>query len=106
MRYLCSLPHQATFTTGDVMGFVYSDVDNFPHLEALKIIADGYSGEATTGDYDRTYFVIVGEGEFTIQGTIYPVVKDDVIMLPKNTDYSYTGSMELFEVNAPAFTAT
>ncbi len=88
------------------MGFVYSDVDNFPHLEALKIIADGYSGEATTGDYDRTYFVIVGEGEFTIQGTIYPVVKDDVIMLPKNTDYSYTGSMELFEVNAPAFTAT
>jgi len=103
MQYKYSLPEKKSFETLDILGFAYSDASNNPNVEAMRIIADGHSGKATTGDCDRVYLVLVGEGEFTIAEDTFQVVKDDVVMLPKNTDYEYRGSMELFEVNTPAY---
>ncbi len=103
MEYKHSLPEKHDFEVEDLLGFVYSDANNNSNLDALRIIADGHSGKATTGIYDRVYLVLLGEGEFTINGDTFSVLKDDVVVLPKNTDYEYRGSMELFEVNTPAY---
>ena len=103
MQYKYSLPEKKSFETEDILGFAYSDANNNPNVEAMRIIADGHSGKATTGDYDRVYLVLFGEGEFTVGEETFSVVKDDVVVLPKNTNYEYRGSMELFEVNAPAY---
>jgi mannose-6-phosphate isomerase-like protein (cupin superfamily) len=103
MQYKYSLPENKSFETDDILGFAYSNAGDNPNIEAMHIIADGHSGKATTGDYDRVYLVLVGEGEFTVTGETFSVTKDDVVVLPKNTNYEYRGSMELFEVNAPAY---
>lgn len=103
MQYKYSLPEEKSFEVEDILGFAYSDARNNQNVEAMRIIVDGHSGKATTGEHDRVYLVLVGEGEFTIAGDTFSVVKDDVVVLPKNTDYDYRGSMELFEVNAPAY---
>jgi len=103
MEYKRQLPTDTSFTTNDLMGFVYSDASDYPGIDALKIFADGHSGKATTGPYDRVYLILAGDGEFIIEGKRMAVTKDDVVVLPKNTSYEYSGSMELFEVNAPAF---
>ncbi len=103
MQYKFSLPEKNTFEVEDLLGFAYSDGRVNPRVEAMRIIADGHSGKATTGNYDRVYLILAGEGEFTIYGDTITVVKDDVMVLPKNTDYEYRGSMELFEVNTPAY---
>ena len=91
MKYKHSLPDTYDFEVEDLLGFVYSDANNNPHVEVMRIIADGHSGKATTGEYDRVYLVLVGEGEFTIKGETCTVIKDDVVVLPKNTDYEYRG---------------
>lgn len=103
MQYKYTLPQEKSFTLNDVMGFAYSDARNYEGVDAVRIIIDGQSGEARTGAYDRVYLVLVGKGEFTIEGESFFVGKDDVIIVPKHVTYEYHGSMELFEVNAPAF---
>lgn len=103
MDYKYTLSEKHDFEVEDLLGFVYSDANDNPRVEAMRIIVDGHSGKATTGEYDRVYLVLVGEGEFTIAGDTFSVVKDDVVVLPKHTVYEYRGSMELFEVNTPAY---
>jgi len=103
MQYKYSLPNEKSFTIQDLIGFVYSDAKNYDGIDAVRIIADGSSGQANTGYCDRIYLVLVGTGEFVIDGNVIEVTKDDVIVLPKNTSYEYHGSMELFEVNSLAF---
>lgn len=103
MQYKFTLPEKQTFAAEDLLGFAYSNAQDNADMESLHLIIDGHSGKATTGESSRVYLVLIGDGEFVIEGEVTSVQKGDVIMLPKNTDYEYQGSMELFEVNTPSY---
>lgn len=103
MQYKYSLPHKPSFSFESIMGFIYSDEKDFSRMDALRVMVDGASGVVTTGPCDRIYLVLVGTGTFIIEGVSHSVTVDDVMIIPRNTEYEYQGSMELFEVNTPAF---
>ena len=52
-------------------------------------------GENTT----RTYFVIEGEGMFTIGGQTFEVSKGDYFVIEPGGEYNYSGNMKLLETN-------
>ena len=51
------------------------------------------------GDTTRTYYVIEGEGSFTLGNDTHIVAQGDLFVIPPGGEYSYDGQMRLLEVN-------
>lgn len=49
----------------------------------------GDHGQRIIGNHSRIYFIIEGEGEFTVNGEKTIGIKGDVIVIPPNATYSY-----------------
>ena len=86
-------------------GLAYSSKEDFPRASAAYFEVTGSHGKVKSKKSDRVYLVLDGEGEFAINGKIIQVKKTDVVIVPKNTPYDYSGKMKLFLVHAPAFDA-
>ena len=52
----------------------------------------------------HTYYILKGEGTFTIDGDTKEVESGQVVGIPKDVEFAYTGEMELLLVIAPPFT--
>ena len=52
---------------------------------------------------DRFYVVIEGTGRFSIAGTEFPVEVDDVVVIPPNTAYDFSGEMKVVIFCSPPF---
>ena len=64
---------------------------------------DGDHGEMKNINEDRIYFVVGGEGKFTIEDNARNVETNDLIFIPKNTPYNITGKMKYFLICSPQF---
>lgn len=53
---------------------------------------EGVHGEVKTNKVERVYYILDGEGEFSIDGKTVSVSKEDVITVPPNTIYDYKQS--------------
>lgn len=52
---------------------------------------------------DRIYFILSGSGQVTVESQKYDVVKDDLIVIRKNTPHSIKGTLRFLIVTAPPF---
>ena len=80
-------------------GNVYNTAEKQGFL-ALEVLVHGTHErtrmlEGTT----RTYYVIEGEGTFTIGDTVHEVKKGDLFVIPAGGEYEYQGNMKLLEIN-------
>ncbi len=84
-------------------GWAYNSKEDFPTASAAYIEVTGKHGKIKTTKSDKIYFIISGKGKFIINGKETQVKKTDVVIIPKNTPYDYSGKMKLFLVDTPAF---
>lgn len=84
----------------------YSERTDFERASAARFWVDGKHGKVFSEVSDRVYLVLAGSGYFEIEGERFDVTKDDVVIVPKQTKYDYSGKMELFLVHSPAFDRT
>ncbi len=84
-------------------GWAYNSKDDFASASAAYFEVDGSHGKCKTHSSDRVYLVLEGEGEFIINDKVIEVEQSDVIIVPKNTPYDYSGKMKLFLVHTPAY---
>lgn len=49
----------------------------------------GDHGTRIVGDHPRIYYIISGEGEFTVNGEIKILVPGDVVVIPPHATYGY-----------------
>lgn len=47
----------------------------------------------------RSYYVVEGEGSFSLNGEVRNVDKGDFVVIPPGNEYEYQGTMTLFEFN-------
>jgi len=85
----------------------YSKNTDFANASALYIEVTTHHGKVKSKKSDRVYYVIEGEGRFIINNEEFPVQKNDVLIVPKNTPYDYYAkkrtTLRLFLVHLPAF---
>jgi len=69
------------------------------------VIADlnGDHGTHVNHVGDRVYFVLSGNGRVTVGSENYDVVKDDLIVIAKNTPHSINGTLRFMIITAPPF---
>lgn len=86
-----------------VKGKSYSSVDDFAGASVIVMEVDGSHGKVKTTISDRVYYVFSGSGEFVIDDEAFQVKETDVVIVPKNTPYDYSGKMKVVCVHIPAF---
>ena len=52
---------------------------------------------------DRIYFILDGEGKFTINDKETAVSKEDLVFISKNTPYNMVGKMKYLLIHSPEF---
>lgn len=88
-------------------GFAYNSAEDFLNASAAYLEVTGRHGKIKTTTSDRIYYVLDGNGIFTIGDENREVQKTDVVIIPKNTPYDFkamNGSvLKMFLVHTPAF---
>lgn len=101
-----TLQNATDFGWDGLKGKAYNSHEDFENASAAYFEVTGAHGKTKTSHSDRVYLVLEGKGEFVINGEKILVEKDDVVIIPKNTEYDYLtsdGILKLFLVHTPAF---
>lgn len=86
-------------------GDIYMGPEASLALGASLIVVHGNHPLKRMIDATRSYFVVDGQGEFTLNGEKMLVNKGDLVVIPPGGEYRYHGIMTLFEVNVPPTTS-
>ena len=82
--------------------WVYNLKKDSPAVSTVYVDCHAAHERVSVKASHRLYFVIEGEGKFTVGDEEHVVESKDVIIIEPKTPYSYEGQMTLFEVNFPA----
>ena len=92
------------FSWAGVRGWAYNTKEDFSRATAAYVDATGRHGRIKSAKSDIIYYVIEGEGVFTVDSREFPVSRSDVIMVPRNTAFDYrarNGVLKMFLVHSP-----
>lgn len=103
MRF--SLQTGYDFDRGSVIGHNFTG-DSFPRLSAAIFTLHGSCQKMKSLNSDRLYYVLKGKAIFIINNKRQLVKAGELVIIPMDTPYSYTGNMECFLVHSPAFDKT
>jgi len=84
-------------------GLAYSSSDDFDFASVATFDVTGRHGKTKTTVSNRIYYIIKGSGKFIIAGKEIDVAETDTVIVPKNTEYDYSGKMRMFLVHSPAY---
>ncbi len=99
-------PKEVSFEYPGVKGWNYNTKEDFENISVCYAEIKEPFGKVKSTISDRLYFIIEGKAEFNVDGKKFNVSKEDVVIVPKDTPYSYspkTDVVKLLEVNSPAF---
>ena len=101
-KYVYKLPDEASFEQQGLKGYNYS-----LGLEEISISVEdcfkGHDKYHTNGYSKKIYYVVDGSGKFSINGEIIEFTKEDLIVIPPNTEFVFAGKMRLLLIMNPAF---
>lgn len=102
-----TLKEAKEFSREGLKGYAYNSSGDFSNASAAYVEVTGRHGKVKTTTSDRVYYVLDGNGEFTVGDENREVHKTDVVIIPKNTPYDFKvtdGSvLKMFLVHTPAF---
>ncbi len=96
MRF--KLKNGQPFEAEGIKGLRYNTKEEYSVGSAQYIEVNGRREKVRSLNSDRIYYVIEGEGNFMVDGQIYPVKTSDVVIVPKMSPYNYWGTMNLFSI--------
>ncbi|MBP6858851.1 MAG: hypothetical protein KBC33_03425 [Candidatus Pacebacteria bacterium] len=103
MKLHFKLSNTKEFSWSGLQGWSYLEKADFERASAARFKVTDRHGRVFNDISDRVYLVLDGSGWFDVAGDKFSVEKDDVIIVPRQTEYDYGGNMELFLVHAPAY---
>lgn len=90
---------------GNIAGYEYNSAAD--HAECCLTYLETSGGDhklSICHTSDLFYYIIEGEGKFSVDGKIFPVQATDAVLVPKETEYGYTGTMKYILFMTPSFT--
>ena len=106
MNFKFTLKDGYDFDRGDVTGHAYLTHEQFRSMSAAVFRCKGRAKTMKSINSDRLYIVTEGKGSFCIGRKRLEVHKSDIVIVPRNTAYSYKGIMTCYLVHSPAFDKT
>lgn len=101
MSYTYSRPTSASFTGKGRLGYAFGPL-NQKNLEIYYIeVEKGHDTFVVSKRIIRTYYVLSGNGYFTIDNGRYPVSAGVLVEVPPKVEHSYSGKMTLLCLSIP-----
>jgi mannose-6-phosphate isomerase-like protein (cupin superfamily)/SAM-dependent methyltransferase len=101
MTYTYSIPKLPSFEGKGLFGYTFGPLQQ-KDLEIYYIDVDGgHDTFMVSKKITRTYYVLCGNGYFTIGGRQYDVSPDMLVEVPPEVEYSYSGKMKLICISKP-----
>lgn len=72
-------------------------------ISVTLVEIDGEHLELCTDSSSRVYVLLSGEFTFTIAGSTFAAVTEDIILIPRGEIYSFRGVGKYLVINGPAF---
>lgn len=90
---------------GSLTGYAYNTAEDYSGcgIAYLEAVNDEHL-LSTCHTSDLFYYIIDGEAEFNIAGKRFFAKATDAVLVPKNTEYGYKGTMKYVLFMSPAFT--
>ncbi len=89
---------------GQLTGYAYNSSED--HADCCVSYLETHGGEhklSTCHTSDLFYYIIEGDGEFSVGGKIFGVKATDAVLVPKETKYGYSGKMKYVLFMSPSF---
>lgn len=83
-------------------GFIQVPTERGLGFSALTIWVNGEHPRKRIVEGTRTYYVVEGNGTFTLDDEVHTVGEGDLFVIPEGGEYNYEGEMALFEMNIPS----
>jgi chemotaxis methyl-accepting protein methylase/mannose-6-phosphate isomerase-like protein (cupin superfamily) len=105
MAYVYSLPTSASFTGKGLLGYTFGPLSQ-QDLEVYYIeVETGHDTFMVSRKIARIYYVLSGNGHFTLDDQKYNVNPGMLIEVPPGVEYSYSGKMKLLAFSKPRWFA-
>ena len=101
MDYVYSLPTSTSFTGKGLLGYTFGPL-NQKDLEIYYIeVEKGHDTFMISKKIARIYYILSGNGHFTIADRKYDVSPGMLVEVPPKVEYCYSGKMKLIAVSKP-----
>jgi SAM-dependent methyltransferase len=101
MTYTHSLPNLPSFEGKGLFGYTFGPLQQ-KDIEIYYIDVDGgHDTFMVSKRITRTYYVLCGNGYFTIGGRRYDTGPGMLVEIPPNVEYCYSGKMKLIGISKP-----
>ena len=99
MPYVLSMPEKPAYTNHGLTGYSLFRNERLD-VDYISVVT-GHDTFLKCKRSTRLYYVLSGEGYFTIDGTRYGVHPGELVTVPPKVEYSYSGQMTLLMVATP-----
>ena len=101
MSYVARIPSSPSFGGKGFKGYQFGPIRN-PELDIHFIdVTKSYDTYLVSKTITCLYYVIEGNGYFTIENKKYIVESGTLVEVPPNVEYSYSGAMKMLMVGTP-----
>ena len=101
MPYIYSLPTLTSFEVEGLFGYTFGPLKQ-QDLEIYYIeVEKGHDTFMVSKKVTRTYYILCGNGYFTIDDRRYDVGPGMLVEVPPKVEYSYSGKMKLIALSKP-----
>ena len=102
MSYVKRLPNNPSFSQEGLNGYNF-DLDCEEITISVEDVFKGHDKYHTNKRSNKIYYVLEGEGKFSIDGNVFDVKKGEVIEIKPNSEFVFAGKMKLLLIMAPGF---
>ncbi|OGY23886.1 MAG: hypothetical protein A2172_05125 [Candidatus Woykebacteria bacterium RBG_13_40_15] len=102
MAYIKDKPKKPTFSQSGLDGYQFP-LEN-KEIEVYFVdVAKGHDNYIVSKKITHVYYIFEGKGFFDINGEKYDVTPGELIEVPPNVEYAYSGSMKLLLIMTPSW---
>ena len=105
MAYIHSLPTTSSFDGKGLFGYTFGPLQKKDVDVYYVVIDGGHDTFMVSRKITRIYYVLEGDGYFTIDGRKHDVSSGMLVEVPPKVEYSYSGRMKLVVFASPAWSA-
>ena len=102
--YILKRPNSYSFEKVGIKGKVFP-VGEITQRTGVCLIETKKGHETTIVEHlcDFIYYILEGKGHFEINGQKESFVKDDLIVIPADSKFTYKGNCKMLLITTPAF---
>ncbi|MEI8143739.1 MAG: cupin domain-containing protein [Candidatus Berkelbacteria bacterium] len=103
-KFIYQKPIEPSFPRGTFDGYNFAIENNILEIDLIDS-KTGHGGKGASNKITHIYYILEGNGEFEIDGKIYPVSSGELVEIPPKHIFDYNGKMKMLLIMEPPYSS-